>query len=77
MEEWAFTDKALCKLVDRLRAMGYFHTLEVELRITKIGDGPGGYDFTKFLPEFREKGVVTIIVAVNGDRLLHSSAGNH
>ena len=77
MQEWDFIDNALCRLVDRLRAAGYCYTLEVELRLTRIGDGPGTYDFTKFLPEFREKGIVTIIVAVNGDLLLHSSAHNH
>ena len=77
MQEWDLIDKALCKLVDRLRAAGYCYTLEVELRFTRIGDGPRTYDFTKFLPGFRERGVVTIIVAVNGDRLLHSSAHNY
>jgi len=61
-------DNELCWLVDRLRGMGYYHTIEVELRLGKLGqsdiyhgDDPGGYDFTQFLPRFREKGVVTIL----------------
>lgn len=47
--------------------MGCRHTLEVELRIGRFGgleydvrDDLGKYDFTKFFPEFRERGVVTI-----------------
>jgi hypothetical protein len=36
-------------------------------------DDPGEYDFTEFLPEFREKGIVTIIDAVHGNRVLHPS----
>jgi len=74
-------DKELCGLVDRLYGMGYCHTLEVELRLGKLGqvqnfrgDDPGGYDFTKFLPRFREKGVVTIadypdFIAFPGDHM--------
>ena len=56
-EAWTLVDKQLCGLVDRLRAMGYRHTLEVELR---LGRSPGKDGFTKFLPEFKEKGVVII-----------------
>ena len=72
-------DRQLCKLVDRLRVAGYRHTLEVELRLTAIEDDCGGYDFTELfdLSEFRERGIVTIIDAVHGDRLLHSSAHSH
>ena len=73
MEEWGLIDKQLCGLADRLRAMGCCRTLEAELRLTKVRDSPGKYDFTQFLPEFREKGIVTIIDAAHGDRLLHSS----
>ena len=76
MENWGLIDNQLCGLVDRLRATGYCHTLEVELRLTGIYDDPGNYDFTKFLPGFGEKGVVTIIDATDGDRLLRSSARN-
>ena len=61
-------DKELCGLVVRLRGMGYCHTLEVELRLGKLGrrgdyrgDDPGECDFTEFLPRFREKGIVTVI----------------
>jgi len=61
-------DEQLCELVDRLRGTGYYHTLEVELRLGKLGrrgsdrgDDPGECDFTEFLPRFREKGVVTIL----------------
>lgn len=65
-------DGQLCGLVDRLRAMGYRHTLEAELRLTANGDDPGKDGFTSFLPRFKEKGIVTITDAVNGN-LLHSS----
>ena len=41
MKVWALVDKRLCGLVDRLCAMGYRHTLEVELRLMGIGDDPG------------------------------------
>ena len=43
----------------------------------KMENDPGEYDFIGFLPEFREKGVVTIIDAVHGNRLLHSSVHDH
>lgn len=75
MKEWALIDEQLCGLVHRLRAAGCRHTLEAELRLTKISD-PEKYDFTKVFPEFREKGVVTVIDAVHGNRLLHSSIRN-
>ena len=74
MSARAWIDVKLCGLVDQLRAMGYRHTLEVELRLTLgIGGGPEECDFSRFLPEFREKGVVTV---VDGDQVLHSSAHN-
>ena len=77
-EAWASIDKELCELVDRLGATGYRHTLEAELRLTGIKGDRGEYDFAKFLPEFREKGAVTIVdVTWRGDQLLHSSAHNH
>lgn len=71
MGAWGLIDKQLCELVDRLCFMGYRHTLEAELRLAEIEGKPGEYDFTGFLPEFRAKGVVTV---VHGDQLLHSSA---
>ena len=76
MEAWALIDRDLCGLVDRLHRVGYRHTLEVELRLMKIGSEPGEYDFTKVLPDFREKGAVTIIDGAGGDQLLHSSTHN-
>lgn len=74
MERWASVDKQLCRVVDQLRMMGYCHTLKVEIRLTKISEVPGELDFTMFLPEFREKGVVTVIDVAHSDRVLHSSA---
>ena len=73
-EAWGLIDEELCMLVDRLRGTGYRHTLEVELRLTQVGDGPEEYDFTQLLPEFTEKGIVTIIDVFHGNRLLYSSA---
>lgn len=77
-EVWALIENRLCGLVDQLRARGYRHTLEAELRlIIRVGD-LGMYDFTTIFPEFREKGVVTIIDAARGDGwFLHSSTLNH
>ena len=66
-------DKQLCGLVDRLRAVGYRHTLEVELRLMAIVDDSGECEFANFLPNFREKGNVTIVDTVYGYRILHFS----
>ena len=76
MGEWGLVDEQLCALVDRLRGAGYRHTLEVELRLAKVWGELGTYQFTKFLPAFREKGIVSIIDVVPGDRLFHSSTPN-
>ena len=73
---WALLGEELCGLVDRLRAAEYRHTLGVELRITGIGGGYEGYDFAEFLPEFRERGVVTVADAFNDDQILHCSTHN-
>ena len=77
MELWASIDEQLCELVDRLRVTGHCHTLEVEQRLSQpeayLNDG----DFTEFLPRFREKGVVTVIGAINDNQVLHSSIRNH
>lgn len=76
MEGWTqLIDKQLHVLIDRLRVTGYRPTLEVELRLLGIGDELRDYGFTKFLPEFEEKGVLTIIDAADGGRL-HSSTRN-
>ena len=74
--KWTLIDKDLCGLVDQLRTTGYCHTLEVELRFAKIQDDLGKWDFTNVLPEFKEKGIVTIVDVLHGHRLLHSSAHN-
>ena len=71
MQKWALIDGGLCMLVGRLRETGYRHTLEVELRLKKAEDDPGDFDFARFLPEFRQKGIVTIIQTFRGPRLLH------
>ena len=73
VEHWlVFIDKQLCRLVDRLSAMGYRHTLEAQGRVKTVGGRE--YDFTKILPEFREKGVVTVVDAGDNCRVLYSSA---
>ena len=75
MEEgWVSADKGLCELVERLRAKGYHHTPAVELQLMIVGGDPGKYGYTGFLPEFREKGIETIVDTARGDRILHSSA---
>lgn len=76
MPKWDLIDEQLCGLADRLRSTGYRHTLEAELRLTRIIDPFRWYDFTTFLPKFREKGIVTVIYVYGGpysDLLLHSS----
>lgn len=66
-------DKQLCGLMDRLRATGHCHMLEVEFRFTNTEDDLSEVDFTKLLPGFREKGAVTVIDATRGDRVLYST----
>ena len=73
MELWTVIDQQLCRLVDRLCATGYRFTLEAELQLMEIGDDPGKYDFTLFLPGFSEKGIVVVIDAVHDDRILYSN----
>jgi len=77
MELWASIDRQLCELVDRLRTTGHCHTLEVELRFTHTEGDLSEICFTKFLSGFREKGVVTVIDATCGHRVLHSSTHSH
>ena len=76
VEPWPSVDKQLCEVVDRLRVMGHRHTLEVELRFVQVEGDPAEKDFTKVLPGFREKGVVTIIDDARGDLIYHSSTHN-
>jgi len=73
---WASVDKQLCEVVDRLRAMGHPYMLEVELWFTQVEGDPGEIDFTKVLPEFREKGVVTVIDGACGGLTYRSSTHN-
>ena len=75
-EDWGLVDRQLCELVNRLRATGYGHTLEAELRLMAVegDDESGKYDFTKFLPKFRERGDVAIVD--HADRVLHRSVTN-
>ena len=76
MEAWALIDEHLCRLVDRLRLMGYRHTLEAELRLKGTENYPGERTFSKFLPGFREEGTVTIKDAAHIDCTLYSSTHN-
>ena len=69
-------DEELCGVVDRLNATGHHHTLEVEVRLAAFEGDHDEYGFSKFLPEFREKGTVTIINSA-WDRIFHSSPHNH
>ena len=69
---WALIDKQLCELVDRLRAKGYRHNLEAELQVRGIEGNPEDYDLSEFLPEFREKGVVTVVDVDRNDRVLRN-----
>ena len=76
MELWAWIDTQLSELVDRLRAMGHSHTLEAELRFTRLEGNLSEYNFTKFLPQFREKGVLIVIDVAPGGGIIHSSTNN-
>jgi len=76
MEAWVPIDEHLCRLVDWLRLVGYRHIPEVELQLTMIVDHHGERTFTKFLPGFREVGIVTIKDAAHPDRVLYSSTHN-
>lgn len=75
---WSWVDKQLCGLAERLRTMGYGHTLEAELRIENIAGylGLEHANFTNILPEFKEKGVLTVVDTDGGDRVIHSSVYN-
>ena len=60
MELWASVDKHLCEVVDRLPTTGHHHMLY----FPELETDPSGNDFTKALPRFREKGIVTVICGV-------------
>ena len=76
MEPWTSMDKQLCEVVDRLRAIGHCHTLEVQLRFTQVEGDPSKNGFAYVLPGFREKGVVTIIDGACGGLVHRSSTHN-
>ena len=73
MELVTWIEKQLCELVDRLRAMGHRHTLEAELRFSRLKGDLSEGDFAELLPEFREKGVLTVTNTSPGGGVLHSS----
>ena len=74
MEGSALVDAHLCDLVDRLHAVGYHHTLEVELRFQRVEVDPVKDGCVKFLPKFEERGILIITDEVNdGGRLYYSS----
>ena len=70
MARWTLIDQQLCRLVDRLCATGYRYTLEAEFRIM---DYLGKYYFASFLPEFSEKGIVTVVDTDHGDEVVYST----
>ena len=53
--------------------MRYHRTLEVELQFINVNGNPEKLDYATFLPESREKEVVTVVDVVHDDRVLHSS----
>ena len=65
-------DNALSDLVDRLRASGYEHTLELEFQPIKYAYIGFDVNLDKFFPRFIEKGRVTV-VETTGGKLLHCS----
>ena len=78
MQESTLVDKHLCDLVDRLHAVGYCHTLVVELKFHKVEVDPMRNGCVKFLPKFEGRGVVIITDEVNGGaRVYYSSALSH
>ena len=68
-ERWALIDEQLRGLVDQLCAAGYPHILEAELRFAKVVGHPVECNLADFLPEFRKKGIVTVIDENSGDCL--------
>lgn len=61
---WKPFDEVICGLVDRLRAAGYTHVLEVEFHLQY--EGFDEEEHKKFLPGFKEKGRVRIFFTPNG-----------
>ena len=56
VERWVSADKQLSEVVERLRAIGHCHMLEVQLRLAQVEGDPSEIDFTKVLPGFMEEG---------------------
>jgi len=54
-----------CRLVDKLCALGYKHTLELEFRLGSVSLDPN-LNFRGFLPKFRKKGRVRVYGASSG-----------
>ena len=61
---WISFDNMICGLVDRLRMSGYRHTLELELQIAYLKLGKQRHE--RFLPKFKEKGLVRIVEVLSG-----------
>ena len=61
---WVPFDDVICGLVDRLRMSGFTRTLEIELLVTFVEFGEEEF-YKKFLPKFKEKGRVRIILALS------------
>lgn len=62
---WKPLDDATCELVDKLCTLGYEHTLELEFRLESVDFNPN-LDFRYFLPKFREKACVRVVVTSSG-----------
>lgn len=58
---WIPFDDMICELVDRLEKSGYKHTLEVEFQAQFLHMYEET-DHRRFLPKFKKKGRVTIII---------------
>ena len=54
-------DNCLCRLVDKLRVLGYEYTLEVEFQGGRPAEWGAGSGLRKILPKFEEKGRVRIV----------------
>ena len=72
---WSSLDTELSGLVDRLRASGYQHILDLEFqRDLGFAEMVLGAGLDRFLPKFREKGRVTISQSGSG-RIFYCSDG--
>jgi len=63
---WNPLDNIACGLVNKLRALGYKHTLELELQFESAKFDPK-LGFRGFLTEFRERGRVRILNRSSGE----------